>query len=114
METATRNASAQHVAHHLPAADPCVLRWAAAVASAKSRGPCAARGWRAQQVSKEWPPEKPRRSEGQKNCARTKWVLKEWVQCPTADLVHFEQGSLSTPPRPVHSRQKAACPTAAA
>eukprot|EP00959_Pyramimonas_sp_CCMP1952_P352590 7387225-Pyramimonas_sp.AAC.1 len=32
---------------------------------------------------------------------RPRWVLKEWVLCPTAVLVHSGQDSLSAPPRPV-------------
>eukprot|EP00959_Pyramimonas_sp_CCMP1952_P129207 2701760-Pyramimonas_sp.AAC.1 len=33
--------------------------------------------------------------------ARTRWARNEWVRCPTVVLLHFEQDSLSAPPRPV-------------
>eukprot|EP00959_Pyramimonas_sp_CCMP1952_P397030 8318775-Pyramimonas_sp.AAC.1 len=38
--------------------------------------------------------------------ARTRWARKEWVRCPTAVPVHFEQDSLSAPPRRVSIRDR--------
>eukprot|EP00959_Pyramimonas_sp_CCMP1952_P082519 1724323-Pyramimonas_sp.AAC.1 len=47
--------------------------------------------------------------------ARTKWARKEWAQCPTADPLSCCTGlAVHAPAACVHSRQRAACPTAAA
>eukprot|EP00959_Pyramimonas_sp_CCMP1952_P312518 6541549-Pyramimonas_sp.AAC.1 len=50
-------------------------------------------------------PPRQQASQGPRS-GRRRWARKEWARCPTAVTLHFEQDSLSAPPRPAPIRDR--------